>query len=60
MGRFLKRGRLATAGECATGDGAHPTDPLAFRAEVQNVCQLYEQAPELKAQGVHVISSDVR
>lgn len=31
---------------------------MAFRAEVQNVCQFYEQAPELLAQGVHVISSD--
>ena len=25
---------------------------------MQNVCQLYEQAPELLVQGVHVISSD--
>ena len=31
---------------------------MAFRAEVQTVCQLYEQAPELLAQGVHVLSSD--
>ena len=37
---------------------AHPKDPVGFRAEVQTVCQLYEQAPELLAQGVHVISSD--
>ena len=33
-------------------------DPVAFRTEVQSVCQLYEQAPELLAQDVHVISSD--
>lgn len=37
---------------------AHPKDPVVFRAEVQNVCQCYEQASELLAQGVHVISSD--
>lgn len=37
---------------------ANPTDPVAFRAQVRTVCQLYEQAAELLAQGVHVISSD--
>lgn len=37
---------------------ANPTDPIAFRAQVRTVCQLYEQAAELLAQGVHVISSD--
>lgn len=35
-----------------------PLDPEAFRAQVQTVCQLYEQAPELLAQGVQVISTD--
>jgi len=37
---------------------ANPTDPAAFRTQVQTICQLYEQAPDLLAQGVHVISSD--
>ena len=37
---------------------ANPSDPVAFRSQVQVVCQLYEQAPDLLAQGVHVISSD--
>jgi transposase len=37
---------------------AHPTDPTEFRAQVRTVCQLYEQAPDLLAQGIHVISSD--
>ena len=33
-------------------------DPIAFRSQVQAVCQLYEQAPALLDQGIHVISSD--
>lgn len=31
---------------------------MAFRAQVQVVCDLYAQAPELLARGIHVISSD--
>ena len=37
---------------------ANPTDPLAFRAQVKVVCELYEQAPVLSTQGIHLISSD--
>ena len=36
----------------------NPLDPEAFRAQVQTVCQLYEQASALLAQGVYVISTD--
>jgi hypothetical protein len=31
---------------------------VAFRAQVKEVCDLYEQAPVLLSQGIHVISSD--
>jgi transposase len=34
------------------------TAPEAFEAQVREVCELYAQAPELHAQGVHVVSTD--
>jgi len=37
---------------------ANPEDPAVFDQEVKNVCEIYEQAPILHEQGVHVISSD--
>lgn len=33
-------------------------DPEAFDAQVSAICPLYEQAPQLHEQGVHVMSSD--
>jgi hypothetical protein len=37
---------------------AERADPEAFAAEVQEVCDLYQRAPALHAQGVHVVSAD--
>jgi hypothetical protein len=37
---------------------SNPEDPLAFRAQVKVVCDLYAQSADLLAQGIHVISSD--
>lgn len=34
------------------------TDPVLFATQVQTVCELYAQAPQLAAQGVHLISTD--
>lgn len=38
----------------------HPNidDPDVFAAEVAQVCQLYQQAPQLQEQGVHLLSTD--
>ena len=33
-------------------------DPAAFAAQVQEVCDLYAAAPDLHAQGVHLVSTD--
>lgn len=35
-----------------------PADPVAFVEEVETVCDLYAAAPEVHAQGVHVLSTD--
>jgi hypothetical protein len=37
---------------------ADPEDPQAFSQQLQLVCQLYQQAPELLLEGIHVISTD--
>jgi hypothetical protein len=37
---------------------ANPLDPEAFRQQSQAVCELYEQAPRLAEQGIHVVSTD--
>jgi len=33
-------------------------DPEQFDADVQTICELYQQAPHLHEQGVHVVSTD--
>jgi hypothetical protein len=33
-------------------------DPHEFVTQVEEICDLYQQAPQLQAQGVHVISTD--
>jgi len=33
-------------------------NPEQFDREVETVCELYQQAPELQAQGVHLVSTD--
>ena len=40
----------------------HPRaeDPEPCDADVQTLCQLYQQAPHLHAQGVHVVSTDAK
>lgn len=35
-----------------------PDCPETFQQEVMQICQLYEQAPSLLAQGIHVVSTD--
>jgi len=35
-----------------------PTDRAAFEAQVRTVCQLYQQAPALYEQGIHVVCVD--
>jgi hypothetical protein len=37
---------------------AQPEDPAAFTEQAAAVCGLYQQAPALQAQGVHLISTD--
>ena len=37
---------------------AEPEDPEVFNQQVQDVCNLYQQAPELFNEGTHVISTD--
>lgn len=37
---------------------ANPDDPEEFAEEVENVCDLYAQTPELHAQGISVVSTD--
>jgi transposase len=33
-------------------------DPEPFDTDVQTICELYQQAPHLHAQGVHIVSTD--
>jgi hypothetical protein len=35
-----------------------PKDPIAHAKQINDVCDLYRQAPELHAAGVHVVSVD--
>lgn len=37
---------------------ANPEDPAVFATQVAAVCDLYEQAPALAEQGIHVVSTD--
>lgn len=37
---------------------APPSDTEEFQAQVKTVCALYEQAPQLHAEGTHLISTD--
>ena len=37
---------------------AKPDDPVAFAAQVTAVCEVYQHAPAMAAQGGHVISTD--
>lgn len=37
---------------------ATPEDHKAFEAQVKQVCQLYDSAPELEEQGIHLVSTD--
>ncbi len=37
---------------------AQPSDPAQFKQQVNQVCQLYKEAIELQAQGVHIVSTD--
>jgi transposase len=37
---------------------AKPDDPVAFAAQVTTVCEVYQQAPAIAEQGVHVLSTD--
>lgn len=37
---------------------ANPEDPETFNRAVKTVCEVYEQAPKLHEQGVHVVSTD--
>ena len=37
---------------------AKPDDPVAFAAQVTAVCEVYQHAPAIAAQGGHVISTD--
>ena len=37
---------------------ANPDDPEEFKQQVAAICQLYEQAPTLSEQGVHLVSTD--
>ena len=37
---------------------ANPDDPEEFKQEVAAICQLYEQAPALAEQGIHLVSTD--
>jgi len=39
-------------------DSADKLDPVEFAQRSQAVCELYTQAPELREQGVHVVSTD--
>ena len=38
---------------------ADPDDPEEFSQLVLQVCQLYEDAPALYSQGVHLVSTDL-
>jgi hypothetical protein len=35
-----------------------PQDPVAYDAQVKQICEIYAQTPDLHAQGVHVLSTD--
>jgi hypothetical protein len=35
-----------------------PDDPVEFKQQVTQVCQLHQQALELYRQGIHLISTD--
>ncbi len=37
---------------------AQPSNPDQFKQQVNQVCQLYKEAQQLQAQGVHIISTD--
>jgi transposase len=37
---------------------SNPEDPVAFRQQVEVVCEVYEQAGQLAEQGFHVVSTD--
>lgn len=37
---------------------AQPADPVQFKQQVNQVCQLYKEAQKLQAQGVHIVSTD--
>lgn len=37
---------------------AQPSDPAQFKQQVLQVCQLYKEAIQLQAQGVHIVSTD--
>lgn len=37
---------------------AAPDNREEFEAQIKQVCQLYESAPELEASGIHLVSTD--
>ena len=37
---------------------ARAANPQPFDADVQTLCELYQQAPDLQAHGVHRVSTD--
>ena len=37
---------------------AQRDDPAQFKQQVNQVCQLYKEAQQLQAQGVHIVSCD--
>lgn len=49
VGRFLKRGKESNRIAVAIGDGADSTNSTEFKQQVDKVCQLHLQAPELAA-----------
>ena len=56
--RFLKCCRPVQPHLNLTCLNAEPDDPEEFSQLVLQVCQLYEDAPALYAQGVHLVSTD--
>ena len=56
--RFLKCCRPVQPHLNLTCLNAEPDDPEEFSQQVKLVCQLYEDAPALSSQGVHLISTD--
>ena len=38
--------------------GANPDDPVQFKQQVTDICELHQKALELLTQGIHLVSTD--